>query len=141
MTTEQIRLVQDSWKLVLPIADQAGALFYNRLFEIAPGVRHMFPDDLTSQTQKLMSTLGFVVSRLHKLDTILEQVQKLGAKHVQYGVQAEHYAPVEEALLWTLETGLGEAWNDDLLVAWSMAYATLANAMIQAAREATAQGM
>ncbi|MEM7372769.1 MAG: globin family protein [Bacteroidota bacterium] len=138
MTPYQIQLIQDSWKLVLPIADQAGALFYGRLFEIAPSVRPMFSDDLSSQTKKLMGTLAVVVSRLHQLDTILDQVQKLGASHNKYGVTAEQYAPVGAALLWTLEQGLGDAWNEELAEAWATAYGILSSAMIEAAEQAVA---
>ena len=136
MTTQQIQLVQDSWKSVLPIAEQAGALFYRRLFEIAPHFRPMFSSDISFQSRKLMGTLAVVVSRLHQLDSIIDQVQKLGAKHNDYGVRPEHYATVGEALLWTLEQGLGEGWNEALKEAWATAYGILSTAMIEAASTA-----
>ncbi|MFA9474286.1 MAG: globin domain-containing protein [Filomicrobium sp.] len=34
-------------------------------------------------------------------------MQDLGRKHVDYGVKDEHYQPVGEALIFTLEKGLG----------------------------------
>ena len=58
MTPSQIELVQDSFAKVAPISEQAASLFYDRLFEVAPQVRAMFPDDLTEQRKKLMATLG-----------------------------------------------------------------------------------
>jgi nitric oxide dioxygenase len=42
MTSRQISLVQGSFELVKPIADQAGLLFYDRLFTVDPSLRHMF---------------------------------------------------------------------------------------------------
>jgi hypothetical protein len=36
MTPEQVHLVQSSFEKVVPIADDPAALFYGRLFEIAP---------------------------------------------------------------------------------------------------------
>ncbi|MBY0260668.1 globin family protein, partial [Methylobacterium sp.] len=107
MTPQQVTLVQDSFAKVRPIADTAADLFYGRLFEIAPGVRAMFPEDMRDQKKKLMSMLGLAVTNLHKPDTVVPALQALGRQHVAFGTQAAHYAPVGEALLWTLEQGLG----------------------------------
>ena len=135
MTTKQVQLVQESWQKVLPIAKEAGQLFYGRLFEIAPEVRGMFKADISDQSKKLMGILAVVISKLDKLDTIIGEVRKLGARHNKYRVQPEHYQPVAEALLWTLEQGLGETWNKELKEAWTTAYMTLAGAMIEAQKE------
>src|SRR5262249_8852273 len=64
MTPNQIQLVQRSFSGIVPIAKQAAAMFYDRLFEIAPQVRAMFPDDMTEQRKKLMATLAVVVNSL-----------------------------------------------------------------------------
>ena len=53
MTPDQIKLVQQSFAKVAPISEQAAVLFYDRLFEIAPSVRAMFPNDMTEQRRKL----------------------------------------------------------------------------------------
>ena len=81
MTPQQIDLVQSSFKKVVPIAGTAADLFYDRLFEIAPEVRSLFPQDLKEQKVKLMAMLSTAVSNLHKLDTILPAVKDLGARH------------------------------------------------------------
>ena len=47
-----------------------------------------------------------------------------------------HYASVGQALLWTLERGLGEAFTPEVRDAWAAAYALLSAAMIEAAAEA-----
>ena len=62
MTPHQIKLVQTSFAKVAPIATTAADLFYGRLFEIAPQVRAMFPDDLSDQKKKLMAMLGTAVT-------------------------------------------------------------------------------
>ena len=130
MTPQQIDLVQSSFKKVVPIAGTAADLFYDRLFEIAPEVRPLFPQDLGEQKKKLMTMLGTAVSNLHKLETILPAVKDLGSRHKGYGVTAAHYAPVGAALLWTLERGLGAAWTPQLAAAWTAAYTTLSGFMI-----------
>ena len=129
MTPKQIALVQTSFKSVAPIASKAADLFYNRLFEIAPEVRSMFPADLSGQKVKLIAMLGTAVNNLHQLDVILPAVRDLGSRHRRYGVTTEHYAPVGAALLWTLEQGLGSSFTTDVKAAWSEAYTSLAGAM------------
>jgi hemoglobin-like flavoprotein len=133
MTPETVALVQESIAEVVPISDQAAMLFYDRLFEIAPPVRAMFPDDMTEQRRKLMATLGVVVTGLSKIETVLPSASALAKKHVAYGVKSEHYPIVGSALLWTLEKGLGAAWTPDVADAWTAAYGTLSGYMISEA--------
>ena len=133
MTPDQVKLVQDSFAKVAPIAATAAELFYGRLFEIAPQVRAMFPDDMTEQRKKLMATLAIVVNGLNNLDTILPAASALAKRHVGYGAQAGHYPVVGEALLWTLEQGLGPAWTPQVAAAWTAAYTTLSGFMISEA--------
>ena len=46
MTPQQIVLIQESWRKVLPISDTAAELFYSRLFALEPSVKPMFKGDL-----------------------------------------------------------------------------------------------
>jgi hemoglobin-like flavoprotein len=133
MNPTQIKLVQDSFAKVAPISEQAAVLFYGRLFEVAPAVRAMFPDDMTEQRKKLMATLAVVVAGLSNLEAILPAASALARRHVTYGATAEHYPVVGGALLWTLEKGLGEAWTPEVSAAWIAAYGTLSGYMISEA--------
>jgi hemoglobin-like flavoprotein len=130
MTPEQIKLIQESFAKVAPISEQAAALFYGRLFEIAPAVKPLFRGDMKEQGRKLMGTLAVVVNGLDKLDTVLPAASALAKRHVTYGVQQDHYAPVGQALLWTLERGLDTSWSNELADAWASAYGTLSSFMI-----------
>ena len=132
MNTQQIELVQASFEMVRPIADQAAETFYQRLFEIAPHYRHMFRNDMRKQGAMLMSTLGLAVGSLNDLEKILPAVRSLGQRHAGYGVTAADYQPVAEAFLWTLDHYLGEAFTPELKDAWVVAYITLAGVMIEA---------
>jgi len=135
MTPHQVKLVQDSFQLVEPIAGQAADLFYGRLFEIAPQVRPLFPADMSEQKKKLMSMIGTAVNNLHQVEKIIPAVQELGRKHVSYGVTADQYKPVGEALIWTLEKGLGAAFTPEVKDAWITTYTTLEGVMTKAAAE------
>jgi hemoglobin-like flavoprotein len=130
MTPDQVKAIQDSFAKVAPISEQAAALFYGRLFEIAPAVKPLFHGDMTEQGRKLMATLAVVVNGLANLESILPAASALAKRHVGYGVTAADYAPVGAALLWTLEKGLGNDWTPDLAAAWGAAYTALSNYMI-----------
>jgi nitric oxide dioxygenase len=133
MDQSQIKLVQESFAKVAPISEQAAVIFYDRLFEVAPAVKAMFPADMAEQRRKLMATLAAVVNGLSNLESILPVASALAKRHVSYGARPEHYPVVGSALLWTLEKGLGEAWTPDVASAWSAPYGTLSSHMISQA--------
>ena len=133
MNPAQIKLVQESFAKVAPISEQAAVIFYDRLFELAPQVRAMFPNDMTEQRKKLMATLAVVVNGLTNLEAVLPAASALAKRHVAYGARPAHYPVVGGALLWTLEKGLGDAWTSDTAAAWTAAYGTLSGYMISEA--------
>ena len=135
MTPQKVKLVQSSFAKVEPIAGAAADLFYDRLFTIAPEVRPMFPDDMAEQKGKLMQMIGTAVTNLHQVETVIPAVQELGRKHVAYGVKPDHYGKVGEALLWTLDKGLGDDFTPEVKDAWTETYTTLADVMQKAAAE------
>jgi hemoglobin-like flavoprotein len=138
MNAQQIQLVKESWSYVIVKSDEAGEIFYSRLFEVAPGVRHLFKGEVKEQSRKLMSMITYVIAKLDKLDTILDEIKGLATRHNKYGAQKEHYAVVGECLIHTLKTGLGSKWNSETQAAWLAVYGVLANAMITT-QEATAE--
>jgi len=136
MVTEvQRKLVQSTFAAILPIADDAAMLFYQRLFEIAPELRSMFRSDMTEQRKKLMQMLTAAVKGLDRLDQLVPVVEDLGRRHAGYGVEDKHYDTVGAALLWTLEMGLGAAFTADVKDAWATVYGVLATTMKNAARD------
>jgi hemoglobin-like flavoprotein len=136
MSPDQISLVQRSWDQVRPIAPQAGAIFYGRLFLLDPALRALFAADLDDQSRKLTQAIGAVVDCLGDLEAVAPGIAALGCRHAGYGVLDHHYDTVGEALLWTLEQALGSAWSAELAAAWTVAYGTLAGAMREAAAAA-----
>jgi hemoglobin-like flavoprotein len=132
MSPKQIALVQASWKQVQPIADQAAALFYSRLFTLEPSVKRLFRGDMQQQGKKLMQMIGVAVNSLARLESIVPAVRALGRRHAGYGVEARHYSVVGSALIWTLAQGLGKDFTQEVEDAWRTAYRVLADTMQQA---------
>lgn len=138
MNAEQVRLVQESFRKVLPIADAAATLFYGRLFDLDPKLEALFKGDMVEQGRKLMQMLGVAVNSLDRLEQVLPAVSALGARHARYGAREKDYDTVGRALIWTLKKGLGEEFTPETEAAWSEVYTTLAGAM-KSAQAAAAQ--
>ncbi|MGG7567204.1 globin family protein [Rhodovulum sp. DZ06] len=135
MTPEKIALVQGSFKKVAPIAEPAADIFYDKLFELDPALRSLFPEQMGDQKKKLMQMLATAVNNLHQVDSVLPAVQELGRRHVAYGITAPMYDTVGAALLFTLEKGLGDDWTPEVAEAWAETYGLVAGVMKDAAAE------
>ncbi|MDP2903384.1 MAG: mechanosensitive ion channel [Methylovulum sp.] len=129
ISPDQVGIIQHTWSLVRPIADDAARMFYERLFQLDPSLKPMFHTEPKAQRIKLIGMLSLVVKGIGNLDNLMGTIQELGMRHVNYGVQDAHYDTVGAALLWTLEQGLGKEWTPEAKVAWSTAYGVLSSAM------------
>ncbi|MDH3475093.1 MAG: globin domain-containing protein [Rhodospirillales bacterium] len=127
-------LVQETFALVEPIADDAAKLFYGHLFELDPSLRELFKHDMVEQGRKLMAMIKVAVKGLDHIEKLVPAVEDLGRRHKDYGVEEPHYDTVAEALLWTLEQGLGDAFTDEVKEAWTAVYGVLAEVMKSAAK-------
>ena len=92
----------------------------------------MFPADMEQQYKKLIDMLSAIVMRLDNLEALTDDIAAMAQRHVQYGVKPLHYNLVGNALLWTLQQGLGKDWNKEIAEAWHNCFTLLANTMIQA---------
>ena len=133
MTPDQTKLVQATFAQVVPIAAQAADLFYEKLFTIDPSLRALFSDDMAEQKRKLMAMLATAVNNLERWEAVLPAVKDLGRRHVGYGAKPDDYNKVGQALLGTLEAGLGDAFTAPVREAWIACYTTIAGEMLQAA--------
>lgn len=135
VSQEDIKLVQESWEKVKPIAPTAAEIFYARLFELDPEAKALFTGDMGEQGIKLMNMITVAVDNLNSLDTIVEALQASGRRHVDWGVKDSQYATVGAAFLDTLDKGLGEAFTPEVKSAWTNVYGVLSSTMIDAAEE------
>jgi hemoglobin-like flavoprotein len=134
MTPEQAQIIKLTFAQVMRDRDKVGRMFYDRLFSIAPEVKPLFKGDIAEQSRKLMDTLALAVGMLRDMPTLVMTLQGLAKRHVGYGVQDEHYDKVGEALLWTLERGLGDAFTAQVRDAWTALYVAVAKIMRDAAK-------
>ena len=141
LTDTEKERVRSSWRLVVPIQETVPDLFYQRLFELAPHYRSLFSDDLGRQKRKLISMLKFIV---HSLDWTAEDWKEevepekdlalillaLGRRHTElYHIPESSYPIVGEALMWTLDKGLGQAFTPQVKDAWTKLYQVISASM------------
>jgi hemoglobin-like flavoprotein len=138
MTSRQVQLVQETFKLVVPSAESFVFLFYNHLFSLDPALRFLFGNDLKAHAKKFMITMALIINDLSNLEQTLPAVRYLGQRHVGYGVQPEDYQMVGQALLWALAEKLGDAFSKEVEEAWAAAYCILAAIMQNGSIEAEA---
>jgi len=119
LSSHQVSLIQNSFKQVVPIADAAAKIFYDKLFEYDPKLQRMFKNSMGEQGKKLMQTLGVAIGALKTLDKVVPIIQGLAVKHLDYGVKVDDYTPVGNALIYTLGQGLGSGFTLEIKQAWT----------------------
>lgn len=131
MNSRQIALVKQSWKVFRNLnPETVGDLFYSKLFADTPDLRKMFPSNMNQQYQKLLDMLNITISHLDKLDSISDEISEITQRHEQYGVKPLHYTLVGNALMWTLQKGLGEDYTEELQNAWEECYKLISELML-----------
>ena len=130
MTPDRRQLVIESWKILTPNADQFGAIFYRRLFEIDPTLKPMFKGViLGDQILKFTSMLDLIVQWLDVPERLVPVLKQLGVRHSTYGVQEDQYGKVGTALIGSLEEALGDKFTPEVRSAWTEAYLLISSLM------------
>jgi hemoglobin-like flavoprotein len=132
MTPEHAHIVQSTWRAVLPVADTFAELFYGRLFSLDPDLRKLFRGDMVEQGRNLTAMLSVAAANVGKPERIMVALRQLGRRHVAYGVKPEHFAKVEDALLFALEHALIDVFTPEVKAAWRAAYTLLSSTMLEA---------
>lgn len=130
--------IRNGFGLVAADADGFTAAFYARLFELAPTVRALFPDDLAPQRDKLKHMLAMLTASLDRPAALQAALAALGDRHRAYGVVRSDFVVVGQALLDTLAARLGAAFADADRAAWTALYARITSIMTSAAGRAAA---
>lgn len=129
----QADILESSFALVEPRAEEFVHAFYDRLFKNHPEVLPLFEDvDMCEQQKKLFAALKLTINNVRKPDVLMPVLRELGARHIDYKVEPEHYPIVGQVLLETLEAFAGEAWTDEVAHAWTEAYSLIQSAMLEA---------
>ena len=132
-----VEILEESFDLVAPQADELVKRFYERLFEAAPAVQPLFAKvDMDGQRQALLNMLLVLRESLHDLEDVVPDLEALGARHVEYGALPEHYPVVGGVLIATMTEIAGDAWKPEYTDAWHEAYGVIQEVMLSGAAAA-----
>ena len=124
-------VVQRMFELVEARREEAAALFYELLFELAPDARELFSRDLSVQGEMLMSTLSTAIHGLDSIEELVPVLKELGERHVEYGVKIHQYELVEHALMEMVQRILGVEMTAEQRLAWAGIYNKLVTVMTE----------
>lgn len=140
MTPTEIDTITTDSNFILADPDRFAQTFYTNVFDLAPGVRAMFPDDMTDQRRKLVNELGFLINAVaafddpDKFDAMVERTRALGRRHVGYGATAEMFEPVGAALVGALHEHVDD-FDEQKQAAWVKLFGFVAATMLEGASQ------
>jgi hemoglobin-like flavoprotein len=129
MTSDQMLLLRMSFVTVMDRKAEAGRVFYDHLFTIAPELRVLFKGDMNAQAHKFIEMLAIVVGLLSNPTALSQTLTQLSHRHRGYSVHDKHFDYVGDALLLTLADILGEEFTPELKTTWRDLYNMVATAM------------
>lgn len=138
MTIEQRHLLRKSFQAVEAAPIVAALIFYRRLFELDPRLRHLFKTDIEVQSVKLVEMLRVSLALLEKPGALQQELEELGARHVNYGVKKEHYVTVGQSLLEMLAEVQKNGFDTETRAAWTELYQVIETAMLRGASRISA---
>jgi hemoglobin-like flavoprotein len=137
MTSESIARVQASHGQVTQDARALSSRFYAELFAAAPGLRHLFPQDLTSLQGHFEAALALVIRNLDEVAALEPSLRDLGAQHVAWGARPADYVVARNALVAAIRSRAGE-WSEPLEADWRRAITAIIVPMLHGAAVETA---
>lgn len=132
ITSYNKKLVRATFWMVESKADHAARIFYDKLFEMDPGLKSLFKGDMKSEGKRMVEMLSTLVKGLNTLDVLAPLLRSMGRRYVNSGVRSEHYDMAIAALLYSLKEELQENWNEEVEAAWLEVYHAVSE-IIQAA--------
>jgi len=146
-SSAQVDAVTASWDKVAALgAETVGVLLFKRIFEIAPEALQFFSfkdepnlyesDALKKHGALVVSTVGTAVAGLKDIEKLAPVLKNLGKAHAGKGIVAAHYDVVGQALIDTLQAGLGdEAFTEEVKEAWLSVYGVVKATMLDGQAE------
>ena len=126
LSQQQKALVRRSFRRIAIRHQTTAQGFFDRLFALDPETEGLFPAEIVTIQRKFMDMLALLINALDEPGRFAELARKLGKRHLGYGVQPHHYESARQALLWSLEQSMGDAFSAPVREAWLAFYDALA---------------
>jgi len=126
-----IQRLQKSFNLLAPRGPELVDRFYAHLFAKHPGLRELFPDDMSGQKKKLLASLVLVIQNLRNAERLRPALLDLGRRHAGYKAEPGHYPAVRDTLVQVMGEMASEQWNNQLTADWNAALNLVADIMLE----------
>lgn len=133
LTPQIIQTVKSTAPVLAEQGVQITDLFYKKLFTHHPELKHVF--NMANQAQgeqskALAESVFMYASRIDELEALGPMVKRIAHKHASLHIQPDHYPIVGKYLLEAVQEHLSLPDDHEVLKAWAVAYAFLAQVFV-----------
>jgi hemoglobin-like flavoprotein len=129
-----IQRLRESFSRIFSEGERFPELCFARLFENSPGLRPLFPEDLTQLQHRFARTLHWLMAHLHEPQMLRLALVDLGRRHQGYSVRPEDYPPVCDAIVEAMSMIAGDDWNEEVARDWRQTFELMSLHMLRAYR-------
>nr|ACO15179.1 Non-symbiotic hemoglobin 1 [Caligus clemensi] len=138
LTSNELSLISESWKLVVPDLEHHGLSFFLKLFEEYPTYQEKFFPELHQDERKIqrhgaivLKSVGKLVAFLeaNKVIALVDAIKRLATNHSRRGVLREQFYPACRILLEYLAQALGTHLSTEGALAWKRFLGTFVELM------------
>ena len=122
MTPADLAVVQRTLAVLTEQSGHATHVFYTRLFEYDPALKHRCPRDVHSRTTVLLDTLGEIVESLRSPGETAPQLQYWATMYPEYARNNFYHLYFGAAVFSMLEEVLGNTFAAPVYAAWYKVY-------------------
>jgi len=133
LTDQQKTIIKQTVPVLQAHGETLTRHFYERMFRVNPEVRDYFNPAHQRSGSQQRALAGAILAYAQHIDNpavLGDAVELIAQKHASLSIKPEHYPIVGDNLLASISEVLGEAATDDVIEAWSAAYAVLAEIFI-----------
>ncbi|KAG7328133.1 hypothetical protein KOW79_008077 [Hemibagrus wyckioides] len=132
LTSEQIDMIKESWKVIQEDIAKVGIIVFVRLFETHPECKDVFflfrdvedlerlrtSKELRAHGLRVMSFIEKSVARLDQLERLDSLAIELGRSHYRYYAPPKYYGYVGTEFICAVRPILKDKWTPELEKAW-----------------------
>lgn len=131
MTPSQVEFVKDGFQIIYQEKQEFARSFFTFLFQVIPGVRMSFPEDMTEQHRKLAETMTYVIYHLHDPAALQKSAELLANRHIGPDARRPHFVAAAVALEKALQKHLSPNVPPQELDAWQQAFFLVTDIMTE----------
>ena len=121
LSADHIQSIRHTWKYFKNIDPGIfGDAFFTKLFTDNPLLKVEFNGDMSVYYQNLFDFLNMAVARIDRRESLDSAIEDMANRQQTNYLLDLHVSTLENALVWTLQKGMGPEWSDEMENAWKL---------------------